>query len=41
MGPECTFVVAVSQDADGIAKLVDAIGGTGVIEYFDSRDLTG
>jgi ATP-dependent helicase HepA len=36
MGAECTFVVTVSQDADGIAKLVDAIGSTGVIEYFDS-----
>ena len=36
MRPESTFVVAVGQDADGIAKLVDASGATGVIEYFDS-----
>jgi hypothetical protein len=36
MSAECTFVVAAGQGADNIAKLVDAIGNVGVIEYFGS-----
>jgi ATP-dependent helicase HepA len=36
MSAERTFVVATGQGADNIAKLVDAIGNVGVIEYFDS-----
>jgi ATP-dependent helicase HepA len=36
MGAECTFVVTIGREADGIAKLVDAFGGTGIVEYFDS-----
>jgi ATP-dependent helicase HepA len=36
MGAECTFVVTIGQGAGNIAKLVDATGNFGVIEYFDS-----